>query len=172
MVTFREAVRGWLGPGIRLRTRIRLASEFAVAKLLGRPFSRTQLAQTIVSKAEREARRLGAGEVRSEHLLIALLKWDPVTGSRFFGSARATQGLVRALERELQGSGCRNVQRRGEYERIVRLMHAEARQTGHQHPDPEHLLLALICDETLASAEILKRYGLTYTRVRDQLSPR
>lgn len=121
-------------------------------------------ARAVVERARAEAASLGEAEVQPVHLLAALLQ-TPAGPAQ---DALLELGVdVAAIRDELGGTkrASRRFKRRPAIapptRQVLERSLAESQRLCHGHLGPEHLLLALLRDESGPAVEILTRLGAT-----------
>ncbi len=116
-----------------------------------------QAAMQALSLAREESRRLGDAGTGSEHLLLGLLREDTSIAGMILRNwvpdlekARIAVQLTKARLTEI----------------IQRDAPAEAMRLGSDHIGAEHLLLALLRDDTGTAATVLKLLGIDSQEIR------
>jgi hypothetical protein len=134
----------------------------------------TDRARTVLGKSEIEARRLGHGFVGTEHLLLALFESPDGVAARVLGEAgitkSATEIQVLALIKRGTESNEGKLPFTPRAKTMLRNAVEEALQLGHNYVGTEHLLLAVLKDETAVGAVVLARLGVSYEIVSGRIS--
>ncbi len=135
----------------------------------------SRLVRHILKNAKDEARRLGHSFVGSEHLLLGIIK---VGQGRAFEILASFTGEVEDLRREIEDLvrssggtmtlGHLPLTRRAE--RILRTTFTEAKSLGEELGDDIHLLLALAKEGEGVASEVLGRYGIDYTTIKQRVT--
>ncbi|MDR0340601.1 MAG: ATP-dependent Clp protease ATP-binding subunit [Puniceicoccales bacterium] len=146
----------------------------------------TPRVQRVLNGAREEASQLGRGEVRSEHLLLALLKISDCTAVellRSFGLEveRVREAVLRHLwsngtgqDRPLLGTSV-ETNGRGPTEiapdarAVVLLAAVEAHALGHEYIGTEHLLLGFLRESEGVAGKVLRELGLEMTACREEI---
>jgi hypothetical protein len=136
----------------------------------------TPRARAAVRAAADEARRLGPGDLATEHLLLGLFAPAEGIAAQILDEAGITRADVeqRILDEGSRGSAVGEVEppfAPGALECVERAG-AEALRLGHNYVGTEHLLLALFGDSDSLAASILTELGATYDHFRDRVIER
>lgn len=139
---------------------------------LATQFSRD--ARQVVVLAQDEARQLGHGYIRSEHLLLGILAHGRGTGGETlaqFGVEldQARENLV-AILGPTPGpdrSGHLPFSRRAK--QVLELSLREATELGHTYIGTEHILLALITEDSDVAVDLLVRQAAAPAPLREEL---
>ena len=130
-------------------------------------FPLTEPAQTILSLARREARRLNHGYVGTEHVLLALLIDRPLA---LEGLGVGTQTVRDEIDKLVTRGPAPVTQAELPLTPRARrvLVHAEteARILGRGAVEPDHLLLGLISEPDGVAGTVLRNLGLDLAQVR------
>src|SRR5215212_2287694 len=132
-------------------------------------FSRfTNRARQVVAAAQRQARETGYPEVAPEHLLLALVE-DPdgMAGAALTGQGVSLEQVRTAVTGALgEGPGATTGHTGfgGGARQVLAVTLREAVRLGHNYVGTEHILLALLDDETSVPAALLTGLGVTKTR--------
>lgn len=130
-------------------------------------FPLTEQAQTILSLARREARRLNHGYVGTEHVLLALLTDRPLALAGLGVSAETvrdeidklvTRGPATVTQAELPLTP--------RAQRVLGHAEMEARILNQAAVEPDHLLLGLISEPDGVAGKVLRNLGLDLAQVR------
>ncbi len=135
----------------------------------------SRLVRNILKNAKEEARRLGHSFVGSEHLLLGIIK---VGHGRAYEILASFTGEVKDLRREIEDLvrssggtmtlGHLPLTRRAE--RILRTTFTEAKNFGEEIGDDIHLLLALAKEGEGVAGEVLGRYGIDFTTIKQRVT--
>jgi DNA-binding transcriptional regulator YhcF (GntR family) len=134
----------------------------------------TEAVRRALHAAHREAVRLKHDAVGPEHILLALLADETVTG--ILRDLHVSQPDLRASleERIPPGKVERNSAEMPYTARAKKVLEwaiAEAREHNDPHVGTEHLLPALIREEEGSSSTLLRDHGLSLERVRGRAAP-
>src|SRR5687768_11874195 len=132
-------------------------------------FPLTEEAQTILSLARREARRLNHEYVGTEHLLLALLIDRPLALAGLGVGAETVRGEIAKLV--MRGPASVTQAELPLTPRVRRVLaHAEMEASIlHQAAvEPDHLLLGLISEPDGVAGMVLRNLGLDLARVRTE----
>ena len=119
----------------------------------------TQRAENAIENARAEAAALGHSFVGGEHLLLGILSEQDALGARVLRRAGLELSALRRLTAERLGKGCPGAPAQGLNTEARRLMEAAAREAQRQSRGfigTEHLLLAILRDESGGAAQLLK----------------
>ncbi len=132
----------------------------------------SEQAQEVLQQAGRHAVESGARNIDSEHLLTALADNDVVQAilQRFNLSPEEMKRQLAEIAPKSKRREGREGEQVGVSPRVKAALEAAfraSRDLGHSYIGPEHLLIGLAEEESLAS-EVLNRYGLTPQALRQQ----
>src|SRR5581483_10814195 len=132
----------------------------------------SEQAQEVLQQAGRHAVESGARNIDSEHLLTALADTDVVQAilQRFNLSPEEMKRQLAEIAPKSKRREGREGEQVGVSPRVKAALEAAfraSRDLGHSYIGPEHLLIGLAEEESLAS-EVLNRYGLTPQALRQQ----
>jgi ATP-dependent Clp protease ATP-binding subunit ClpC len=120
-----------------------------------------------------EASELGHVEIRSEHLLVGLLRTTAGLGARLLGDRVSLHDIHREIEQRsaLHEKVPTSVEIPFTHDtkQILQSAAEEADNLRHRHIGTEHLLLAMLRDEKSETAQMLIRRGVRYPAVRDEV---
>ena len=129
----------------------------------------TERLELVVVHAREEARREGGGRIASEHLLLGAL--HDAEALRLLGRLGLDADMIRRVVREAPAEARAEPNAAQEpVEAILSRAADEARATGVQHIDPEHLLLSLARNADCFAAQVLIALGADYAAIKDALS--
>lgn len=128
----------------------------------------TDRARQVVAAAQRHARETGYPEVAPEHVLLALAE-DPdgMAGAAITGQGVELEQVRSAVTGALgEGPGATTGHTGfgGAARQLLAVTLREAVRLGHNYVGTEHILLALLDDETTVPAALLTGLGVTKTR--------
>jgi ATP-dependent Clp protease ATP-binding subunit ClpC len=136
----------------------------------------TESARRTIFFARFEASQFGCPQIETEHLLLGLLREDEPLAVRFLGSRARVESIRREIEdqpllRKLAPSEA-DLPFSPECGRALERAAAEADRLGSSRVGTEHLLLALLCEDTGLAGQLLREQGLTPDSVRHQIARR
>ncbi|MCF7804828.1 MAG: ATP-dependent Clp protease ATP-binding subunit [Candidatus Marinimicrobia bacterium] len=130
--------------------------------------------QLVIQYAKEEAIRLGHNYIGSEHLLLGLLRDEDSSPAQLLISLGVELEELRvALQQAVQTStstitlGHLPLTKRAE--RILKQTREEAHYFNMDTVGGEHLLLAILGEETGVAAEVLLNFGVNYETIRNEL---
>jgi ATP-dependent Clp protease ATP-binding subunit ClpA len=115
--------------------------------------------------AHHEASVLGAAEINAEHMLLGLLSQDQGLLLRLAGVHFDVESVSPGIRESALVSDTPG-------KRVLARALDEANSLNHEKVGTEHLLLALLLEETSAAAAFLRGTGLSVETVREDLSKR
>jgi ATP-dependent Clp protease ATP-binding subunit ClpA len=135
----------------------------------------TEKARRVIFFARYEASQFGSPFIDTEHLLLGLLREDKALANRFLGSPSA----VEAIRKQIEGhtppgqkvSTSVDLRLSHSCKRVLSYGAEEAKRLDHKHIGTEHLLLGLLREQNVYSAQLLGNQGLTLDSVRNQVQP-
>lgn len=122
----------------------------------------TTQAKDVLKAAQREAIRLGHEFIAPEHLLLALIKIDPVAAQERLGlpASVVILGIGRVVT-----PGKAPVQQKpilnAEVKQAITQAVQEAMQLGHDYFDCDHLLLGIVRNEQSLATKTLSELGIS-----------
>ncbi|MDD2890575.1 MAG: ATP-dependent Clp protease ATP-binding subunit [bacterium] len=124
--------------------------------------------------AKRETSRLGDSVVKSEHLLIGLIKEGGGVGLRALVNTEVdpNQILKFIYETKLNPGGIEaneNSVISEEIQRILDFAKEESQQMGHNYVGTEHVLLGILREEQCTAAQILLSFDVNIDKIRDEI---
>lgn len=133
----------------------------------------TKQAQLSLRLAQENSSALGHGYVGSEHLLLGLAQEDSSVASRVLRSAGLEAAAIRASLTKLVGVGTPGgLPTQGltpRFKKIIEQAVSEAAKTGCRYVGTEHLLLALLKEQTGGAAVILRDSGMELRQLQSEL---
>ena len=135
----------------------------------------TEKSRQAILLSQAEAIRTGAGDVETEHLLLALVQLaesGDITSLQTMGVN--SQSIREYIESQIQagnmvGAGAKLSP---QAKRVLELAADEARRMQLNYIGTEHLLLALLREKDGLASTALKRQGLKLYRAREQVQER
>jgi ATP-dependent Clp protease ATP-binding subunit ClpC len=134
----------------------------------------TDRSRKVMRLAEAEARRYTRKEIDTEHLLLALAREGHGVAAHILKALGADAARIR-VEMEALGGDCRIETQGGalnETSRVTRIVDYamdEARGLGHNYVGTEHLLLGMLREPEGMAMEMLLRFGLSASEVRQEV---
>ena len=125
----------------------------------------------VIAESIEIARKYGSKVLNTEHLLLALLN-NEVVQEVIKETKSDPETLKKTVEEELEKTKKEKIDRKHVPEPsprtklVFELAFRESQELGKSYVGPEHLLLALIREEEGLAAQILRKAGLTHTKVR------
>lgn len=124
----------------------------------------------VVNAAQIEARRLEHNYVGTEQLLLGLIATRPSIAAQVLADLDITleeaQEQVQAVIGRGTGLSRAEIPFTPRSRRVLEQSLQEAERLGHSQVEPEHLLLAIVQDESGLAAQILERLGVERVEVR------
>jgi ATP-dependent Clp protease ATP-binding subunit ClpA len=134
------------------------------------PLATAPAVRTILANAREAAAALGSQELRSEHVLLAVLHQRELPAAAVLRGAGVT--LERA-QREVAAASplfARSRQDNGDLYALLAAPVDEARRRGGPRLEVEHLLLGILQDPTSGASRLLAGLGVDVEPIRDQLA--
>jgi hypothetical protein len=123
----------------------------------------TERGRRVVYFAQEEAKQLGEDYVSTEHLLLGLIREDDCLAVLLLEQMELPALHVRAeIEKHLTratGNAQTEMHLTDRAKRVIQTAYEEAQSMGNNHIGTEHLLLALIRDESGIAGRVLVRLG-------------
>ena len=133
----------------------------------------TERARQAVVHAQDEARELGHPVIRTEHLLLGLLRVEDGVAARVLVELGLTLDAARADVLRIVGRGDGMPDGQVPFEprakKALELALREALSLGHNHIGTEHVLLGLAREADGTAAEVLRAHDLDAERIRDEV---
>jgi len=132
----------------------------------------TREARLVLELAREEACGLRHKKVRTEHLLLGVLRCEHGLGVRVLRARGLTLEETRAAVVRVVGRGDEElwgelIPFAGRSKRALERAVQEAVSLGHDHVGPEHILLSLLRDDDGAGARVLAAFDVEYEPTRD-----
>lgn len=134
----------------------------------------TEKARKVIFFARYEAGQFGASEIKSEHLLMGLIREDKDLINKFFNGSKNLLDLdfvykeVEIRTNKSREHNTYNLELSPEVKRLLSCAKEEYEKSQSIYLGTEHLLLGLLRTEGVAS-EILRGQGLSFDSVRDRI---
>lgn len=134
----------------------------------------TEHARHVISLAKQEAQRFGHEYVATEHILWALAKEvDGVAAAVLEHFGVDLKPLRKEVEMLLDArphaETVEKLPRSAQAQEVLEHAVEEARSLDHNYIGTEHLLLGMMRDSEMTSAQVLANLGLNKDAVRDQI---
>jgi hypothetical protein len=134
----------------------------------------TEKARRVVFFARFEASSFGASQIEAEFILLGLLREDRKVVTRFFNQPHMSiESIRKEVEERLvmhpRISTDIDLPLSPQAKRVLSFAAEESENLNHRHIGTEHLLLGLLREENAIAAEILSRYGLRLSDIRQAL---
>ena len=131
----------------------------------------TQRARKVLSLAYQEAETNHHSMINTEHILVGLILEDGGIASKVLTQVgmevnRVREIISRITEVTLAPEGAK-IELSNETQQVIETAFEEARKLGHHYIGTEHLLLAVIKQETVA-LEVINRFGVSAEEIRRQ----
>jgi ATP-dependent Clp protease ATP-binding subunit ClpC len=134
----------------------------------------SETAREAIHWARYFASQVGSTEIKTEHLLLGVLRSDMTLGSRFIGSPWAAETVWKKLEQRKaiheKVPGAREIPLDKASKHTLVSASNEASRLGSNRIGTEHLLLGLLREENSLAAEILSDLGVRLASTRQELS--
>jgi ATP-dependent Clp protease ATP-binding subunit ClpC len=134
----------------------------------------TEKARRVMFFARYEASQYGSPSIDTEHLLLGLVREDPILAKRFLGRLNAEEGIRSEIESHIpireRISTSVELPLSLECEKTLNLAAEESDRLGHRHIGTEHVLLGLLRVENSFAGKILQARGVKIAAVREQLA--
>lgn len=133
----------------------------------------TQSARQVLSLAHREAENFHHEQIRSEHILLALIVETNGVAGRVLRELGVELERTREMVLRLTGMGTQSEERidlSPDTQKIISLSLEEARKMNSRFISTEHLLLAIINSGHGVCERVLAKLGVTFEQVRRQIT--
>ena len=134
----------------------------------------TEKARRVIFFVRFEASQYGSPFIETEHLLLGLLREDPVLHRQFLGPTSVAAEIRSEIERHIirreRISTSVEVPLTNESKKVLNLAAEEAERLAHRHVGTEHLLVAMIRVEGSLAAQLLRERGLKPDVIRMELA--
>lgn len=134
----------------------------------------TEKARKVIFFARYEAGQFGASEIKSEHVLMALIREDKDLINKFFNGSKNLLDLdfvykeVEIRTNKSREHNTYNLELSSEVKRLLSCAKEEYEKSQSIYLGTEHLLLGILRTEGVAS-EILRGQGLSFDSIRDRI---
>ncbi|NLU70615.1 ATP-dependent Clp protease ATP-binding subunit [Streptomyces sp. HNM0574] len=128
----------------------------------------TDSARELIARAEARAREDGSPDLDTEHLLWACTQTEPVRSTLARAGAhpdRLAASIAEALPGE-SGAASSEPGLTPSAKRVLTSAHAHSRAAGVSYIGPEHILAALVTDDSSGAARFLDAYGADPAKLR------
>ena len=133
----------------------------------------TEQAHEVVVLTQEEARGLKHNHIRTEHILLGLLREEEGLTARILESLDVTHERVRERVVRIVGSGEKETPDQIPYtpraKKVLELALLEALSLGHNHIGTEHLLLGLMREHEGVAARILRDFDADLEKIRNEV---
>jgi ketosteroid isomerase-like protein len=134
----------------------------------------TEKARRVIFFARYEASTFGSPHIKTEHLLLGLLREDKELANRFLGSHAAIESIRKQIEahttvRDMVSTSV-DLPLTQDSMHVLAYGVEEAERLGDEHISTAHLLLGLMRNENTFAAQVLRERGLQLTAVREELA--
>ncbi|HBF35458.1 TPA: hypothetical protein DDW35_12925, partial [Candidatus Sumerlaeota bacterium] len=133
----------------------------------------TPVMRDILKHSKNEAGRLGHNYIGPEHYMLALIRINQGLAISALRNLQVNpEQLKRDIEQQLEEGKTPTiglVMPNEKAKRVLELAHAIAQQMGHGWVGTEHLLLALLRDETTIPAQCLLNYGVDFEKTQQEI---
>jgi ATP-dependent Clp protease ATP-binding subunit ClpC len=134
----------------------------------------TREAGQALDLARDEARRLRHKKVRTEHLLLGVLRCEKGLGAEVLQARGVSLEEARVAVERIAGRGeerlwAQLIPFSARSGRALERAASEASSLGHDRVGTEHILLSLLRDDDGGGARVLAAFGVDYQRTRDSV---
>ncbi|MCS6860089.1 MAG: ATP-dependent Clp protease ATP-binding subunit [Abditibacteriales bacterium] len=134
----------------------------------------TERARKVILLGQEEAQRMGSSRVDTEHLLLGLVREHEGVAAQVLDKLNVSINKVRhEIEHEVIPAPTEPPSAEPKLtpraKRVLELAADEARRMKHNYIGTEHLLLALLREKDGVAARVLRKFGLTLERVRQEV---
>jgi ATP-dependent Clp protease ATP-binding subunit ClpC len=134
----------------------------------------TERAQKVLLLAQEEAQYFDHGFIGTEHVLLGIIKEGEGNASKILNNMGATLEKVRAQVESIEGKGAQaiygsEIALTPRTKRLLELSMVEARNLGHNHVSPEHMLLAIIREGEGVAAGALQALGVDFSKLAREI---
>src|SRR5262245_25099065 len=132
----------------------------------------TERAQRAIFFARYEASIFGSWEIRTEHLLLGMLREDGAHINRVLGSRiESIRKIIESRTMVRQGDpDSIDLPLSTECKRILAFSADEAERLRHRNIGSEHLLLGIFREEECLAAQVLREVGIGAEQAREAIS--
>ncbi|MFZ0589835.1 MAG: Clp protease N-terminal domain-containing protein, partial [Bryobacteraceae bacterium] len=134
----------------------------------------TETARKTVLSARYEATQFGSHRIETQHLLLGLLRADPLLATRVFKSQKKLEELRERIAQEAPRAAGKisisvDLPLSSECQRVLSYAAEEAARLQQHHIGPEHLLLAMARGETSVAARVILESGITISQLEQEV---
>ncbi len=134
----------------------------------------TERARKVILLGQEEAQRMGSSRVDTEHLLLGLVREQEGVAAQVLDKLNVSVSKVRhEIENEVMPAPPEPLSAEPKLtpraKRVLELAADEARRMKHNYIGTEHLLLALLREKDGVAARVLRKFGLTLEKVRQEV---
>jgi len=134
----------------------------------------TERARRVIFFARYEASQYGSSYIETEHLLLGLLREDPVLCRDFLGPTSIATDIRAEIESQITRreriSTSVEMPLTEECKKVLKLAAEESERLAHRHIGTEHVLIALLRVEDSRAGRLLRERGLNLAAIREQLA--
>jgi hypothetical protein len=134
----------------------------------------TERARRVIFFARYEASQYGSPYIETEHLLLGLLREDPVLCRDFLGPTSIATDIRAEIESQITRreriSTSVEMPLTEECKKVLKLAAEESERLAHRHIGTEHVLIALLRVEGSRAGRLLRERGLNPATIRVQLA--
>jgi ketosteroid isomerase-like protein len=134
----------------------------------------TEKARRVIFFARYEASQYGAAFIETQHLLLGLMREDPLLVRRFLGPSKIATDIRAEIDnlvtRGQRVSTSIEMPLDNECKKALNLAAEESERLGHRNIGTEHFLLALLGVEGSPAARLLHERGVKPEIIREQLA--
>ncbi len=134
----------------------------------------TERARRVIFFARYEASQYGSPYIETEHLLLGLLREDPVLCRDFLGPTSIATDIRAEIESQITRreriSTSVEMPLTEECKKVLKLAAEESERLAHRHIGTEHVLVALSRVEGSLAAGLLRERGIKPEAIREQLA--
>ncbi|HLK54289.1 MAG TPA: Clp protease N-terminal domain-containing protein, partial [Candidatus Angelobacter sp.] len=133
----------------------------------------TEKARRAIFFARYEASQFGSPTIKTEHLLLGVLRADRILVNRLLRSPDSVEEIRKEIERSTpvreKVSTSVDLPVSNEGKRVLAYTAEEAERLGHKHIDTCHMLLGLLREEKSFAAKLLNDQKVYLSQVREQI---
>jgi ATP-dependent Clp protease ATP-binding subunit ClpC len=131
----------------------------------------TQRARRVLSLAHQEAEHFRQVNIGTEHLLLGFILEEGGVAGRVLRDLGLETDRVQEIVERVSGFGEAEggkFELSSDVQQVLEASIAEAKKMGHHYIGTEHLLLALVQNESYKAMEVLRKLGVTAEQIRRQ----
>ncbi len=134
----------------------------------------TETARKTVFTARYEASQFGSHRIETQHLLLGLLRADPLLATRVFKSQKKLEELRERIAQEAPRAAEKistsvDIPLSSECQRVLSYAAEEAARLQQHYITGEHLLLAMARGETSVAARVILESGITISQLEQEV---